>query len=952
MITATRGHAAVLCLLLAGPAAAGDPHIELLGQATVAGDLEVDDTLVGGLSGLTYDPVCDLFYAISDDKGRVAAPRFYTLRITLGDDGPEVRVLGATTLQHPDGTSYRPLQLDPEALALTSDGELYVAAEGMPFRGVPPEITRFGLNGWQRGSLPLPGHYVGGEDPARGVRENLGFEGVAVSPDGSRLFAAVENALVQDGPVADLDRPSPARLLVLEVPGGRVIAEHLYLVEPVPDRPRPSGAFATNGITELAALDNHSLLVVERAFSYGVGNSVGLYLVDLAGASDLGGMPGLLEHRGERPVPVSKRLVADLESLGVDPDNIEAMTLGPVLHDGRRMLVMISDNNFQPAVQETQVVVAAISGLGPPPLHRLQPTIPDIQGDGHVSPLVGRCVENVGGVVTAVLGRRRGQAFWVQDPQGDGDPATSDGLLVTAEDGLPEVDVGDRIRVSGRVEERSWGFELPVTRLFADRIAIDEGPGELPQPVVIGIGGREVPQPGIAAPGFTEIDPGRYAADFFESLEGMLVAVEDPVVVGPTSRNGEFVVLADGGRGAEARTRRGGLRRLPHNPNPQRIIVDDGMAGRAPRAMVGDRLDGRVEGVLHATYGSYKVLNTAALPAVAGGAPARERTLLRGDEQHLTIATFNLENLSAVSGDEALAERAAIIVDNLGAPDVLALQEVQDDSGPEDDGTVSAGRTLKRLLAAIEAAGGPRYRAISIDPVNGADGGQPGANIRNVLLVDPKRVGAVDRGGCTARQEAEVVEGPALSCSPGVLGPRHWAFRPRDDGSGGSRKPLVAELRFSGRSIFVVNLHLVAKGGDDPLFGRRQPRQTGSGVRRLGQAEVVAAFVHEILERDPRARIVVLGDLNDFPESDAMAALEAVALRNLMGQLPPDDRYSYVYLGNSQVLDHVLVSPALAPAAEIDAVHVNAEYPFAERASDHDPVVARLEVAPSAGASP
>jgi endonuclease/exonuclease/phosphatase family metal-dependent hydrolase len=934
----------VLSLLLAATVAAANLDLEVLGQTSIPGDLEIDETPVGGLSGLTYDPGCNLFYAISDDKGRFAPPRFYTLTVSADDGGVEARVLTATLLRDADGLPYMLRRLDAEALALTEDGELFVASEGMPFRGIPPEITRFGLGGSVRGRLAVPEHYIPRDAGVYGVRENLGFESVAVSPDGSRLFAAVENALAQDGPMADLERASPSRLLVFALPSGQPIAEYVYQVAPAPLPPRREGGFVTNGISELVALDSNRLLVVERAFAVGSGNSVRVYLVDLSGASDVHATTSLRDVSDPAPRAVRKRLLADLGDLGVDPDNIEAMALGPVLEDGRRMLVMISDNNFQPEVQETQVVVAAISGVARPVVNRPSPAIYDIQGAGHESPLVGRCVDRVTGVVTAILGRRGGQAFWMQDASGDGDASTSDGLLVTSIEGLPRVEVGDRVHASGRVEERSWNLELPVTRLFADRLTVEARGAALPDAVTVGAGGRSVPQPSIAAPRFSVYDPGSYAADFFESLEGMRVTVEEPVVVGPTSRYGEIVVLGDGGRSARLRTRRGGVLRLPDNPNPQRLIIDDAIVGLPPRVAVGDRFDGPVTGVLHFTYGSYKLLNTAALPGAVSGAFPKQRTRLTGDASHVTVATFNLENLSATADEEAFARRASVVVDLLDSPDVLAVQEVQDDSGANDDGTVTSERTIERFINAIEAVGGPRYQARWIDPVDGADGGRPGANIRCALLFNPARVEAVDRGRCSARVATEIVAGPELSCSPGVLSPDHWAYRARDDGDGGSRKALVAEFRFAGAPLFVVNLHLLSKGGDDPLFGRRQPRVENSSVRRLGQAEVVAAFTRELLELDRNARIVVLGDLNDFPASDALTAFAAVPLANLMQRVPADDRYTFVYLGNSQVLDHVLVSSALADGAEVDVVHANADHAADDRASDHDPVIVRLEI--------
>jgi endonuclease/exonuclease/phosphatase family metal-dependent hydrolase len=935
--------AVLLLLAVAVSAPAADVTVELLAQAALPGDLEVDRTRVGGLSGLTYDPGCDLFYSISDDRGSLAPPRFYTLKIRFDGADVEATVLGATLLRDVEGATFARGDLDPEALALTEDGTLFLASEGVPHRGIDPLIGRFGLDGSLHGALGLPEHYLLRDGGGWGVRDNLGFEGLAVSPDGSRLFAAAENALLQDGPAADLAVGSPTRLLVIDLASGRAVAEYLYEVGPVPDKPRPATAFRTNGISEILALDNHRLLVLERSFSVGVGNTVRIYLVDLQGAADIGDIDSLSDMDDLKPAPLAKVLVADIGELGVEPDNIEGMALGPALDDGRRLLVLIADNNFQPSVQTNQVLLLAVSGVASPVVTRANAGIHEIQGAGHVSPLVGRCVSRVDGLVTAVLGSRTGQAFWIQNQApGDTDPRTSEGLFVTALEGLPKVEVGDLIRLEGRVEERSWGLELPVTRLFADSLEVDKRRQPLPSPIVIGEGGVTIPQPAVASSRLESFDPAQFAADAFESLEGMLVRVEEPVVVGPTSGYGEAVVLADAGRSAVLKTRRGGLRLLEHNINPQRVIVDDRLVAEPPHLNIGDSLAAPVEGILHYSYGSYKLLNTEPLPEVGSGGLTREQTSLTGDASHLTVVSFNLENLSAVSEGKKFERLAAIVAENLGAPDIVAVQEVQDDTGPEDDGTVTAARTLEMLVEAIERVGGPRYEVRSIDPQDNADGGQPGANIRSAFLFNPARVEFVDREGCADDLAVGVTDDSSLTRSPGLIDPDNPAFKGNREGRSGSRKPLVGEFRFSGKPVILVNLHLGSKGGDDPIFGRRQPRIEGSSSRRTDQAKAVADFVGEVVGNDPIARVVVLGDLNDFENSDALGVLEAVGLEDLVKRLPMENRYSYVYLGNSQVLDHVLATESLTNGAEIEMVHVNAEFPAGDRASDHDPVIVKL----------
>jgi endonuclease/exonuclease/phosphatase family metal-dependent hydrolase len=928
-------------LVLVEFAAAADLALQFVAETTIPGDLEIDDTLVGGLSGLTYDPGCDLYYAVSDDRGRFGPSRFYTLKISRTESA-KVDFIAAVGFRDREGMLFGRNFPDPEALALDSKGSLYVASEGVPHRGIPPFVGFFALDGSLHGELSLPEHFVPDELGTRGVRDNLGFEGLAISPEGNRLFVVAENALLQDGPTADLTHGSPTRLLVIDRFTGHTIAEYLYPIDPVPDEPQPASAFRTNGVSEILAIDDFRLLVVERSFSAGVGNRVRLYMIDLESAANVSGTDGFADAEDLESVFVSKTLVADLHQLGVRPDNIEGMAFGPTLEDGRRLLVMISDNNFQPSVQANQVLLFAVSGLPSSRVEPLHARIHEVQGAGHVSPLVGRCVSALPGVVTAILGEGRGQAFWIQDPQPDDEVATSDGLLVTALDGLPMVAVGDSVRLGGRVEERVWGMELPVTRLVASEVEIASGGNELPTAVTVGEKGRMIPENEVAAPGLASFDPSRYAADFFESLEGMRVQVNEPVVIGPTSRYGEAVVLTDGGSGAGPRTARRGLRSRDGVPSPLRIMISNQLVPPPTDLSVGESLASGFEAILHYTYGSYKLLNLEPLPPAIGVAVKPEKTTLRGDGPRLTIATFNLENLSSRSPDEKFTRLAEAIADNLGSPDIVAVQEVQDDSGPEDDGTVSSDLTLAKLVRAIEAAGGARYDVRSVEPNDGADGGQPGANIRNAFLFNPQRVEFPDRGENGEGREAMILGSSFLGSNPGLIAPRDPAFARREDGRGGSRKPLIGEFRFAGHPLYLINLHLVSKGGDDQFFGRRQPPRAGSTERRLAQAEVVARFVDLLLERDPDAQVVVLGDLNDFEDSIPIKALERVGLEDLIKRLPTNERYSYVFQGTSQVLDHILISQALANGAEVDAVHLNAEFPAARRSSDHDPVLVRL----------
>lgn len=342
-----------------GPAAA--PLFEPIGWAVLpAADQRFRGTVVGGLSGLAYDPGSGRYRAVSDDRRR---PRFYTLAIDLGGgrlDADGVRVEAVTFLADGGGRPFADGRADLEGIAPAPGGGLFLASEGDTAHGAAPFVARFDLDGRLLGELPVPAYYLPAPATGSGVRDNKAFEALTVTPDGSRLVAGLENALTQDGPAADLGVGSPARLLIYDLATGVPVSERVYPVDPVELAPSPADAFRLNGLVELAALDNGRLLALERGFSAGrgltvaAGTSVRLYLVTLAEGTELALRPRLAEAPGGGPPrPVGKRLLLDLGAAGLPLDNLEGMTLGPLLPDGRRSLVLVADDNFKPLVQRT-----------------------------------------------------------------------------------------------------------------------------------------------------------------------------------------------------------------------------------------------------------------------------------------------------------------------------------------------------------------------------------------------------------------------------------------------------------------------------------------------------------------------------------------------------------------------------------------------------------------------
>ena len=560
----------------------------------------------------------------------------------------------------------------------------------------------------------------------------------------------------------------------------------------------------------------------------------------------------------------------------------------------------------------------------------------EIQGAAQTSPLNGSQVTTTG-IVTAV----DTNGFYLQDPSGDGDNATSDGIFVFTSS-APGVSVGDELEVAGTVSEFTPGGtdtgNLSTTQISSPTINTLSTGNALPDAVIIGNGGRIPPSESIDDTP-NSYNPDADGIDFFESLEGMRVTAQNAVAVGGTTRFGEIFTVVDGGANATGISDRGTLNISPDDFNPEKVQIDEDTGilpdFEFPTVDVGASL-GDVTGVVSYSFGNFEIYPTEPFSVTDSSLTPDTTSIQSGDEQ-LTIASYNVLNLDPndADGDEDVANGrydaiANDIVNNLNTPDIIGLQEVQDNSGSADDGTVAAEQNLQRLVEAIAANGGPEYEFIDntfID--NNASGGQPGGNIRTAFLYDPNRVDLVD----------------------GSVEP----IGDRDSGSpfNGVRLPLVADFEFNGQEVTVVNNHFSSKGGSSPIFGVDQPFEelqenpdvNGSLDERQAQAQAVDDYVEGILNDNPDANVVALGDLNEFEFISPVDEILGSDLTNLVDTLPEDERYSFIFQGNSQQLDHILVSNSLVDGAEFDIVHVNSEFAETEqRASDHDPIVAGLTV--------
>jgi len=207
----------------------------------------------------------------------------------------------------------------------------------------------------------VPQPFLPTADHLSGNQQNLAFESAGIPQNGNFLFTGVENALYQDGPAATIAHGSPSRIMRYDLQTGQLDRQWLYWTDPVLE---PSSIFSVNGLVELLPLNNEFLISMERSFSVGgtvtgTGNSIKLYKVALPGATDVNGVDSLA-GKLDSIRPAEKTLLFDLDTLGIPLDNVEGLTLGPKLADGRQSVVLVSDNNFA-ASQFTQFLLFALA---------------------------------------------------------------------------------------------------------------------------------------------------------------------------------------------------------------------------------------------------------------------------------------------------------------------------------------------------------------------------------------------------------------------------------------------------------------------------------------------------------------------------------------------------------------------------------------------------------------
>lgn len=594
--------------------------------------------------------------------------------------------------------------------------------------------------------------------------------------------------------------------------------------------------------------------------------------------------------------------------------------------------------------------------------------ITDIQGVAFLSPLNGQVVNNLTALVTA----KGDQGFYLSGEPSD-DIRVSHGLFVfsTSATVLAKVNVGDLISLGGKVSEfrsSSSPNNLFITELTSPSNITVLSTNNTVTPLVLGQD-RSPPTQQLSAldsgpDGFLSVpnnqsridtvnatlQPGKYGMDFWESLEGQLVKVPSPVAIDFQNSFGEFWVYGDWK--LTGKNSRGGLTitigpdGIP-DANPETVIIGEPLDGtKNPEVAIGFKLTDIV-GVVHYQFGFFYILPLTAPTVLSTPDPTVPASKIRSttvDPCALTFGDYNVENMAPTSSH--LPTVAAHISHYLNTPDLLFLQEIQDNTGPTDDGVVSANLTLSTLVSAIANISKVSYSFVDIDPVNNQDGGQPGGNIRQAYLYRPEKLqlvkGVPTGGSLDAVQVEEIFGKPRLTFNPGRIDPTNAAWN-------ASRKPLVAQWRLScGSELFTINLHLTSKGGSSSTQGDARPPVNLPVDQRTSQVEIVSSFAETILEKDRHANVIIAGDFNEFTMTRSVFASLTKIMHEIdeVADVPPVERYTYVFDQNTEQLDHIFLSPALSKRqAQVEHIHVNNWSPsLSLRVSDHDPSVAKVHL--------
>ncbi|WP_028783932.1 lamin tail domain-containing protein [Thalassobacillus devorans] len=496
--------------------------------------------------------------------------------------------------------------------------------------------------------------------------------------------------------------------------------------------------------------------------------------------------------------------------------------------------------------------------------------IHDIQGSGNTSPYAGKTVTTCGTVIAT-----HSNGYWIQDTSEDGNAATSEGIYVYHSNGPGNIEPGDVVTQTGTVKEY---YEL--TEIAASSGAKVVGSSSVPAPIEL-------------TSTMTKQD--------FESFEGMRVMVKNATAVAGSNEYKETYLVP--GTTTNRVDRKDATTPL--------FKMGDKLGNYISGASTFDTITGSPIGPMDYDYGAYTLQwNSGTLNVSDEG--HTENSLAADSSSTLTVETFNVENYFAAGSevtpgdssttvtqeafDTKTAKLSLAIRNNLGYPDVLAVQEVENK------------QVLASLAAKIEADGGPNYTPYL----------KEGNDSRGI------DVGYLVKDGVNVVGVEQIGENATTTVNGGCADSGNLLF---------DRPPLLLHVKTdSGVTISVINNHFMSKSGPDAC--------------RSAQATYVADAAEK--EQSNEMEVMVTGDLNSYGDEEPVAILENNAnLTNMIYHIPEENRFSYIYTGKAQFLDHLLVSGGLQnQVTKVNSAKINPDFPASLASdpttplsvSDHDPL--------------
>lgn len=346
--------------------------LQFLNEFDVPYDFQFQNTATGGLSGIDYNSKLDVYYLISDDRSQKNNARFYTASIKIHNNKIDTVIfLEKTFLKNKTGNFYPSVlqnpaaSIDPEALRLnhvtnkfvwSSEGERIVNAKDTFLQN--PSVTETGQEGNFIDTFQLPEQLLM-HATENGPRRNGVLEGLTFSKNYQNLFVSLEEPLYDDGERATTKDSGIIRIFNFDANTKKNVAQYAYKIDPVAHPSFPENAFKVNGISDILSLNDQQFIILERSFSTGnLSCTIKVYLADISRADNVLNVPSL---KNKKDITfVSKKLLLNMDTLGIYIDNIEGVTFGPTLPDGHKTLIFVADNNFNP-LEKTQFLLFRIN---------------------------------------------------------------------------------------------------------------------------------------------------------------------------------------------------------------------------------------------------------------------------------------------------------------------------------------------------------------------------------------------------------------------------------------------------------------------------------------------------------------------------------------------------------------------------------------------------------------